>query len=285
MECNHKIRIRVNPKDPNENIYYMLVPCGKCPICLSKKRQKWLVRLESELKYCLSAYFVTLTYDEAHMKYTADGLQTLCKRDCQLFMKRLRKMLKGYKLKYYLCSEYGSHTMRPHYHMMLYLYADDNDMPIDAFHMHYNIISKCWLEGLSDVRDANSATANYCLKDTLKLEVDKINATNLMPTFRLISKGLGERESYEKAKKGYSFTYFVQDGKKVGIPRYMRDKMFSVLDAEIVTNMKQDIEKAMFKESVKNYKELQKIGHEKRKEMYESKEYSIVQRAKKNSRI
>lgn len=191
----------------------MLVPCGKCPICLSKKRQKWLVRLQSEFKYCLSAYFVTLTYDDEHMPIK-NGMQSLCKRDVQLFMKRLRKSTKGYKLKYYLCSEYGSHTMRPHYHMILYLQEDIKCLPIDAYHMHVDIIDKCWSLGRTDVRDANSATANYCLKDTLKLQTDVINGTCLEKTFRLCSKGLGEREAYEKAKKGYKFTYFVEDGKK-----------------------------------------------------------------------
>lgn len=265
----------------------MLVPCGKCPICLSKKRQKWLVRLESEFKYALSVYFVTLTYDDAHMPYK-DGMQTLSKRDVQLFMKRLRKLTSGYKLKYYLCSEYGGHTMRPHYHMMLYLYGDVKKLPIDAFHMHYDIISKCWENGISDVRDANSATANYCLKDTLKLENDVINGTTLTKTFRLISKGLGERDAQEKAKTGYKFTYVVQDGKKIGIPRYQRDKMFELMDADDVIRMKQEIDKGMVKENIQVYNRRNKYtakDFNNERENRIAKEYSIVSRSKKNCKI
>lgn len=45
---------------------------------------------------------------------------TLDKRDCQLFMKRLRKYFGDIKIRFYLAGEYGDKTLRPHYHAILY---------------------------------------------------------------------------------------------------------------------------------------------------------------------
>ena len=66
-----------------------------------------------------SAYFVTLTYDNNHVPISEHGFPTLCKRDFQLFMKRLR-FNTGVKIKYYVAGEYGSTNHRPHYHAVIF---------------------------------------------------------------------------------------------------------------------------------------------------------------------
>ncbi len=38
----------------------------------------------------------------------------------QLFIKRLRKYFNNNKIKYFYCGEYGTQTLRPHYHMIVY---------------------------------------------------------------------------------------------------------------------------------------------------------------------
>lgn len=45
------------------------------------------------MRKSISAYFVTLTYDNEHMTYAGDEFGTLVKRDIQLFMKRLRRII------------------------------------------------------------------------------------------------------------------------------------------------------------------------------------------------
>ena len=62
------------------------------------------------------ASFVTLTYDEAHIPAN----HQLCKRDAQLFIKRLRYYLGKRRIRYYLCGEYGERFGRPHYHAILF---------------------------------------------------------------------------------------------------------------------------------------------------------------------
>ena len=69
----------------------MQVPCGKCPECVKAKYYSWLFRLDKELERSDNPLFVTLTMRDEHITWTNQGNQTLCKRDLQLFFKRLRK--------------------------------------------------------------------------------------------------------------------------------------------------------------------------------------------------
>lgn len=131
----------------------MMVPCGKCEACLSKRQSNWVTRINSEAKEWPYVVFFTLTYDDLHLpKYDVELLAgedstlstyidrslSFCEtrnwlipcvsvRDCQLFIKRLRKRLYETEpcvekrvLRYYLCSEYGPTTFRPHYHGILF---------------------------------------------------------------------------------------------------------------------------------------------------------------------
>ena len=92
-------------------------PCGKCLACLTNRRRDWVIRLKYELKRSSSALFLTLTYDEEHIPECGVN-----KEDVQKFLKRLRKGVPDHKLRYFLVSEYGSHTERAHYHMILFNY-------------------------------------------------------------------------------------------------------------------------------------------------------------------
>lgn len=102
---------------------YGLVPCGKCMACLVKKQRDWTFRIEQEVKYSSSAWFITLTYDEEHVPVDEELMvPVVSKRDIQLFMKRFRKELSalGYSCRYFICAEYGPKTLRPHYHGILF---------------------------------------------------------------------------------------------------------------------------------------------------------------------
>lgn len=66
--------------------------------------------------------FWTLTYDDAHMPHTEDGLETLSLSDLTNFIKRLRKEYQPQKLRYFYVGEYGDTTWRPHYHLALFNY-------------------------------------------------------------------------------------------------------------------------------------------------------------------
>ena len=130
--------------------------------CLSRKRQEWLFRLQQELKVSETCYFVTLTYDNEHLKYNSTNDAILCKDDVQKFMKRLRKQWKEHKLRYFLCGEYGKNTYRPHYHIILF------NAPEDHSPNHFklaNQIEKSWQKGHVDILDdVKGAALNYAAK-------------------------------------------------------------------------------------------------------------------------
>lgn len=131
----------------------MLVPCGKCIACLMNKRLDWSLRLGHEHRVSKSAHFVTLTYDQKHIRTD----QSLCKRDMQLYLKRLRKKDELSRIRYYAVGEYGSRTGRPHYHMLLFNSIEEH-------------IRSAWVDskgnsiGLVHVGKVTSASIAYCTK-------------------------------------------------------------------------------------------------------------------------
>lgn len=106
------------------------VPCGKCEGCRLDRSRAWADRMLLEYEYPpeglpkRTALFITLTYDDDHINMIkcSDGQYrgNLVVRDVQLFVKRLRKAVSPSKLRFFLCGEYGEHTFRPHYHMILF---------------------------------------------------------------------------------------------------------------------------------------------------------------------
>ena len=87
---------------------FIELPCGKCIDCRIKYSKAWADRCMLEASYYDSNYFITLTYDDAHLPFSSyddNGVikqaPTLALRDFQLFLKRLRKQ--GYKFRYFMC--------------------------------------------------------------------------------------------------------------------------------------------------------------------------------------
>lgn len=113
----------------------VIIPCGKCIGCRLDYSREWAARCMLELKEHDSAYFVTLTYNESEVPLTyfpdpetgeALSCQTLRKRDFQLWMKNLRKAFPNDRIRFYACGEYGSKSLRPHYHAIIFgLHLDD----------------------------------------------------------------------------------------------------------------------------------------------------------------
>lgn len=107
----------INKKDLWLDGYgFVAVPCNKCLPCLMNKRADWSFRLEQENKVSKASAFVTLTYDEKHIRTD----RSLCKRDLQLYLKRLRKKDEQIRIRYYAVGEYGTLGDRPHYHIILF---------------------------------------------------------------------------------------------------------------------------------------------------------------------
>lgn len=117
------------------------VPCGMCESCRLKLRRGVAYRLlhEAELYPEGDVLFLTLTYEDCHLTWKKDfnhssfeeygdlhlvDAPSLVKSDVVDFKKRLRSRLSyslpGLEIRTFECGEYGSLTLRPHYHMIVY---------------------------------------------------------------------------------------------------------------------------------------------------------------------
>lgn len=125
----------VDPRSERTVKDFIEVPCGKCLGCRLDYSRHWADRMMLEMQNHEESYFITLTYNDEHIPWNPmpdadtgeiiDSVHTLRKRDLQLFLKRLRKHFSD-KILYFACGEYGEHSSRPHYHLIVFgLHLDD----------------------------------------------------------------------------------------------------------------------------------------------------------------
>lgn len=112
--------------------YAQQIPCGKCIQCRLARSREWANRCVAELETSVNAFFVTLTYDDAHLEFSPyvdvktgelSYRPILVKKHLQDFFKRLRSWCdyrSDLKQRYYACGEYGDLSLRPHYHAIIY---------------------------------------------------------------------------------------------------------------------------------------------------------------------
>lgn len=209
------------------------VPCGKCPNCLARRVSGWSFRLSQESKLAESAWFITLTYDTKFVPITQNGFLSLCKRDVQLFVKRLRKAHgAGHRrLVYYVCGEYGGKTGRPHYHMIL-------------FNARLELIQPAWQNGDIHYGEVNAASCGYTLKYMTKGRVvPKHCNDDRVPEFSLMSKGIGANYltsamcEWHKADVAERVYCALPDGKKAPMCRYYKDKLYTKEERERIVRV------------------------------------------------
>lgn len=167
------------------------------------------------------------------------------KYDIQCFIKRVRikyerKYCEPLEMKYFICSEYGPCTLRPHYHAIFFsnvcwerfapfVYSSYTLGAIRKFH-------ELELRN-GNISDACAYCAKYCCKPE-EFENPYVVAGLIPKPFRLMSKGIGrdERERIVKASKlyrgikrdgtreyyGYSAAYL--DWLRLHLSRFSQDK-------------------------------------------------------------
>lgn len=197
---------------------------------MKRRTSGWSYRLVKEGERSSSALFVTLTYDTEYVPITNNGFMNLDKTDIQKFFKRLRK-LSNNKLKYYVCGEYGTKKMRPHYHIIL-------------FNANQEMIQKAWsLDGkhLGSVYigQVNEASIGYTLKYmTKKGKIPMHYNDDRQKEFSLMSKRLGDnyitKQMIKWHKKDLEKRMYVNipGNKKIAMPRYYKDKIYNELEKE-----------------------------------------------------
>lgn len=257
--------IRVKSKDGS----FYNVPCGTCPPCRKGRLDDWVFRLQYEERRSVSAYFVTLTYDNAHVPITPNGYLTLYKRDpcppkylkwgdskminpewkkdylrkdIPSFVKRLRKTQrdKSNRIKYYACGEYGTDNFRPHYHLIMFN-VDTLVIPIGEDSKGYKkyhspSMAKAWPFGKIDIGTVSADSIAYTCKYMHKPGRIPAHANDdRLKEFSIMSKGLGDNYLTPQVLKYHSAdlsrNYLLQPGAyKKRLPRFYRERVYSEIE-------------------------------------------------------
>lgn len=236
-------------KTNTEHGIFIEVPCGKCPECLKRRASGWSFRLRKEEEKHISARFITLTYDAEHVPISDNGFMTLDVKDVQDFFKRLRRLHeirdKNHpKIRYYVAGEYGGENMRPHYHIIMFNAIDT--LVESAWHFPARMgkkISQVRLDksakvpsfaGYIDYGTVTGASIGYTLKYMCKPpKVPVHQRDDRVPEFSLMSKGLGNNYitpamvKWHKKDLENRMYIVIEDGKKISMPRYFKDKIYS----------------------------------------------------------
>lgn len=212
----------------NDTYHMQQVPCGRCLECLKARVNSWFVRLNSQLSVAKTACFLTVTYEDNHLPFSPNGLVSLDYSDWQGFVKRLRfnqhgreKVPAEERIKYFAVGEYGEKSDRPHYHAIM-------------FNADREKILETWDKGHVHIGEVQPASIYYTLKYALK-RAGKIKKSDpwddRVVEKALMSKGLGlnylSDEMVQYHKDDVSRPTTLLGNKKVGLPRYYREKIFT----------------------------------------------------------
>lgn len=241
------------------------VPCGQCIGCRIDRSRQWANRCLLELQYHDSAYFVTLTYDDLHIpkSYYADPETgeahtsfTLCKRDFQLWLKRVRKKYCDDSIRFFACGEYGGQTHRPHYHSIMFgLHLDDlvkykTVREGDSYYIYYNSpgLSATWPFGFVVIGEVTwescAYVARYVTKKLTGESAEFYKKFNLVPEFSDMSRRPGiARQYYDEYGKEIFDTNYInvstpKGGKKFRPPRYF-ERLFDVDNPGFLDDLKE----------------------------------------------
>lgn len=230
-------------------LHEISVPCGRCEACLQSVANEWRIRIQEEFYVSQNALFFTLTYQDDKVPILKSWnaydeqvfVRSVCKRDIQLFLKRIREEIRKEfphcKLRYYICSEYGPSTFRPHYHGILFNLPCYEPNNLVSLKKSIDLLFKCWSNGFVSADKVIPERIGYvtkylCSTSTLPPE---LNRKHTKP-FRMMSQGLG-RSYFQNASRYFWHkdglnNYYPDGNVKCALPRYFKRKIFD--DEELV---------------------------------------------------
>lgn len=207
-----------------DNYQELEIPCGICLGCKLDLANSWATRIMLECKDHKENSFITLTYDNKYLPIRNNHI-TLCKKDIQDFIKRLRFRLNK-KISYFACGEYGPKTHRPHYHLIVFGYKP-KDLKLHKFSATENNmyiseeLAKIWGKGYVCVEDVNYKSACYTARYVQK-------KAGIQPNKRILT---GEKEEIEKLdeRTGEIYTSIVNKRLTEKYDKWGREKEFILM--------------------------------------------------------
>lgn len=230
------------------------IPCGQCTGCRIAHSSGWTTRLYQEAKRYIQSSFLTLTYSPEHEPATG----SLCKRDLQLFMKRVRKHFPGVDMRYFAVGEYGDISGRAHYHMILFGMAFVEDRRPHSKNsagqqlFKSELLDKLWGKGHCLIGNVSAQSCGYVAQYAHK----KVNGTQSDEAYRRVDPQTGETWLLQKEfalmsrRPAIGFRYFqenhrsvylrgsvIMNGRQVPIPKYF-DRKLAEIDPLLMESIK-----------------------------------------------
>lgn len=203
------------------------VPCGHCGFCLQNRKQDWQFRIANELKYAITAFFVTLTYSDDYVP-VKNGVDVLDKTDLQKFFKRLRKahaLHSHTQIRYYAVGEYGTQYLRPHYHIIL-------------FNAHQQDIEKAWPLGFVKFDKVEMGSVGYVVGYVSSIDNHSVER-GVPKQFSVMSRrpAIGYRylQTHQKWHTDGMRNFQKVNGITGRLPRYYKTKMFTKEQQKILS--------------------------------------------------
>lgn len=234
------------------------LPCGQCIGCRLDYSREWANRLILELQDHDpdDCWFVTLTYDNDHIVdlcRSEKGFYSLNKRDLQLFMKRLRRSIEPAKVRFYAVGEYGGHTLRPHFHLILFnaplaqwSMEQLHKSAIGYVYQSSELLNGLWPFGYNVCApvtwESCAYTARYMLKKLKGKESDFYDSEGLERPFATMSRKPGIGKSYFDSMENFAESTFIcapaGNGVKQFPPPAYFERQFEQIDPEASANRK-----------------------------------------------
>lgn len=241
------------PKPQDPRVKYVAIGCGNCIECRRQKANWWRVRLERELEARKQqGIFVTLTFSPESIDYLTkkckedyeneeifeeltenEKINKIAKKAVKLFRERWRKKY-GKSIHHWLITERGHHgTQRLHLHGILF--TNEKKETVE------NIWSYGWTyQGTY----CNKKTINYIIKYVTKLDTIHTGYKQII----CASPGIGDnnyKHSTEGRRARYrgrktEERYRTQTGQYLGIPMYLRNKIYTEKQRELLWIYKLD---------------------------------------------
>lgn len=172
---------------------------------------------------------------------------SLCKRDLQLFLKRLRKQHPDDEIRFFACGEYGDESVRPHYHLIVFgLHLDTDDLTfykksnLGYNYMNSKSIAKIWPYGYNVVApvtwESCCYVSRYMLKKIKGTGAELYDYFNIEEPFTTMSRRPGISsfyyETHEMDENTVSFVVGTDKGsRRFPPPRYL-EKLFEMDNPE-----------------------------------------------------
>lgn len=248
------------------------IPCRNCIGCKIKKSQEWATRGYHETKKYKHNYTITLTYNDQNINYTKNGIPTIKMDDLRKFINSLRKKFerKGHKnIKILGGAEYGTKTMRPHFHIIFFNLPLTDLKPIIWKGKQYwwsNTIENLWGKNDSQkcpnlIDKVTTESISYCVSYSFK-KLNKKKDTDplqIEPEKLIMSKNIGKTEfdkNYETWYKQDHITIKTKNGiKNVPIGEYY-DKLYKKIEPEKLEKIKKERMKSYITNMESNMKNL-----------------------------